>query len=315
MRTFTGPELAVLNSTQLAQKAIEYAVFGQVTPQQTEQIVRVLREQGKTVGVVGDSPSDIPAMQRANLAIGQRSSSRAAQSVSDIVLLEDSPAVLSRVVDKGQRIVNGLLDVLKLYLTQVFYLILLVIVVPLFVGGFPYTSAQGGMVALVTLTIPAVGLSIWAGNGILPTNNLGRLLAVFVLPAAFSMAAVALNVYVILLQRTNDISYAQIGLSHTLVATGLLLVVFISPPIHLSWHTRPRRGDIRLTLLVMASALVFLAITYIPLSQEYLKMLPLERSIDYILVGIATIAWALGVQFLWAVIPLERRIRTRLLKK
>ena len=315
--TISGPDLAALNPADLSQVAQDNTVFGRMLPQQMMQIVRALQASGYAVGVVGDGVSDLPAMHQANIAISQRSSSPAAFTQADIVLLEDSPTVLSRVVDKGQRIVNGLVDVLKLYLVQVFYLLLLIVAVPLIAGGFPYTSAQGGMIALVTLTLPAVGLSIWATPGVLPTANLGRLLAHFVIPAATTMAITALIVYMIFLQRGAKMAYAQIALSHALVAMGLLLVLFIKPPLRFSRGRLPRAqvGDLRSILIVMVGVLLWLGITYIPLARKLLKVEPLEEPSHYLIVGVAALAWAFAVQFLWLVIPLQRRVRARVLGK
>ncbi len=313
--TITGPELAELSPDDLVQTAMDITVFGRMLPSQMEQIVCVLQDAGLAVGVVADGVGDLPAMRHAQIAISQRSGSPAVFTQADIVLMDDSPAVLSRVVDKGQRIVNGLLDVLKLYLNQILYLLILIVAVPLFTGGFPYTSAEGGMVALVTLTIPAVGLSIWAGTGIPPIANLRRLLAHFVLPSSITMSLTALIVYLIFLDRYGTVVYAQIALSHALVAMGLLLVLFIKPPLILTWGRIPkaRLGDLRPTLVVMFSALVWLAITYIPLARRLLKVDPLETMMDYAIVGVAALAWAFGVSFLWRVIPLQSRIRARVL--
>lgn len=315
--TISGPDLLALNPIDLGQAARKNAVFARMAPQQMVQVVKALQESGSAVGVVGDSVGDLPAMRQADIAISQRSSSPAVFTQADIVLMEDSPTVLSRVVDKGQRIVNGLLDVLKLYLVQVLYLLLLIVAVPLFAGGFPYTSAQGGMIALVTLTLPAVGLSIWATPGVLPIANLPRLLAHFVIPAAITMALTALIVYMIFLQRGAKMAYAQIALSHVLVAMGLLLVLFIKPPIRFSWGRLPRAqlGDMRSILIVMVGALLWLGITYIPLARQLLKVEPLAQPTHYLIVGEAALAWALGVQFLWLVIPLQSRARARVLGK
>jgi len=311
--TITGPDLAELSPDDFLQAARDNAVFGQMLPRQMEQIVSALQNAGLAVGVVGDGVGDLPAMRQSNIAISQRSGSPAVFTQADIVLMEDSPAVLSRVVDKGQRIVNGLLDVLKLYLNQILYLLILIVCVPIFAGGFPYTSAQGGMVALVTLTIPAVGLSIWANSGIPPIADLRRLLAHFVLPSSTTMALAAYIVYVIFLDRYGTVTYAQIALSHALVAMGLLLVLFINSPLIFTWGRIPKAqlSDLRPTLVVIFSAIVWWAITHIPLARQLLKVDPLETSLDYMIVGVAALAWAFGVHFLWLVIPLQSRVRAR----
>lgn len=313
IQTITGPDLDELSSEDLTQAAKGNTVFGRMLPRQMEQVTSALQVAGLAVGLLGDSVGDLPSMRRSEVAISQLGGSPAVFTQADIVLMDDSPTVLSRVVDKGQRIVNGLLDVLKLYLNQIIYLLLLIVTIPLFVGGFPYTSAQGGMVALVTLTIPAVGLSIWASPGIPPIANLRRLLAHFVLPSAITMAVAAYIIYMIFLDRYGTVEYAQIALSHTLVATGLLLVLFIRPPLIFTWGRIPkaRLGDLRPTLVVLFSAIVWWAITHIPLAVELLKVEPLESAEDYMLIGLAALAWAFGVHFLWLAIPLQSRVRAR----
>ena len=315
VRFISGSQLAQLSPDQVVRVAAEHTVFSQVSPQQTEQIVRALRQSGKAVGVIGDSVGDVASMRQADLALTRRSSSPAALSAADIILLHDSPLVLSRVVDKGQRIVNGLLDVLKLYLTQIFYMLLLIVGIPLVAYGFPYSSAQGGLIALITLTIPAVGLSLWATGGELRRASLGRELSRFIWPAALTMGLAGLVVYVLFLQRSDSTEYAQLAVTYALVAIGLMLVIFIRPPLHFAWGRLPAVKDLRPTLLVTVAAVLFVVMTYIPLAQRIFKIAPLRLPEHYLAIGLAAAAWALGLRFLWLVIPLERRVRSGVLSR
>ena len=143
LHTISGDELAAMNGEELAQAAHKNTVFGHLRPEQFGLVVDTLREDGELVAVVGDGVNDLAAMGRANLAIARRSSSQAALSVADILLLEDSPSALSRVLDKGQRIVRGLLDVLKLNLTFVVSLALLILGLRLVSAGFPRRIGVG----------------------------------------------------------------------------------------------------------------------------------------------------------------------------
>lgn len=292
----SGRELATLRADEVAGALADHSIFGGLSGQQTAQIVAHLRAGGLSVGVLGDNAHDIAAMRRADLALTRRRGAPGALSSADMVLLADSPLVLSRVVEKGQRIVHGLLDVLKLYLTQVLYLILLIVGIPLVSAGFPYSGAQGGLIAAVTLTIPAIGLSIWAEGGALPRASLSRRLRRFVLPAGFTMALAGLVVYAVTYARYRDFDYAQLVLTYALTATGLLLVVFISPPLQL----RPLgRGDLRPTLLAIVAGVLFLIATYVPLAQRTFDVAPLSQGPDYLLVGAAVAVWAAAVQGVW----------------
>ncbi|NCF66475.1 MAG: hypothetical protein GWP61_10885 [Chloroflexi bacterium] len=306
--TISGPELASLDTSELTQAALDNRVFGQVSPRQTEQIVRVLHEAQRAVGVVADSAGDVSSLRQGDLAITRGSSSPAALSQADIILIGDSPAVLSRVVDKGQRIVNGLLDVLKLYLTQSFYLLALLILIPLFIGGFPYTSAQGGMIAIFTLTLPAVGLSLWAPAGQFRTSTLGQVLARFVVPASVTMAAAGVIIYTYFLELSGEVQYAQIALTHMLVAIGLLLVLFIQPPVIFSWGNKPALGNLPVTVIVVISAVLFFLATQIPFTQELLQLDPLQGPSHYLIIIVAALVWALILRIIWFIIPVERPV-------
>jgi len=57
------------------------------------------------------------------------------------VLTNDSFAVLPHAITEGQRIIAGMQDVLKLFLTRTFFLALLIIAV-VTVGTFPFSPRQ-----------------------------------------------------------------------------------------------------------------------------------------------------------------------------
>jgi magnesium-transporting ATPase (P-type) len=298
--TISGKELDELDQEQFSTAAAENTVFGDLSPEQAGQVVAALRHGGESVAVIGDAVADLPAMRQANLAVSRKSSTQAALSVSDIVLLEDSPAVLSVVLQKGQKIVNGLMDVLRLNLTQVLYLALLIVAIRLLAYGFPYRSGQGTVITIATIALPSLGLSLGAAAGLVPKSHLGRLLARFVLPSALTIAATALAVYLIFLDRSGDVSYAQLGLTYTLVGCGLVLVIFIKPP-RWRWY-RGRVQGLAWWPVVMAVVLyaVFLLVCAIPLFQNLLKVGLLGDPAAYQVVALAVLAWALVLRFaLW----------------
>jgi magnesium-transporting ATPase (P-type) len=307
LHTISGDDLSALDGEELAQAVQKNTIFGRLRPEQFGLVVTTLRKDGELVAVVGDGVNDLAAMQRANLAIARRSSSQAALSVADILLLEDSPSALSRVLDKGQRIVRGLLDVLKLNLTFVVSLALLILSLRLLSSGFPYQSIQGTVIQLVTVALPTAGLSLWAASGVLANVKFGRMLARFVAPASITMGAAGSIVYWYFLQETGRIPYAQLGLTYTLVFAGLVLVIFVRPPIRPLLGGGPQHGDLRPTVLVLVLLVLFLVVAGIPFTEELLKLSWLEEPDDYLVVALAVVAWALFLRFIWLMMPVEAR--------
>jgi cation-transporting ATPase E len=293
-----------LDPEQRGNAILENLVFGHVSPEQTAEIVRTLRDQGQAVAVVGDAVNDVPGMRQANLSIARHSSSQAALSLADIILLEDSPKALLDVLKKGQRIANGLLDVLKLYLVQMLYLTLLILLIWTVAQGFPYVSKQGTILSVVTVSIPAAALSLWAAPGMLPTRKLTRILARFVGPAALTIGVAGLLVYLVFLERTGDRAYAQLGVIYALVGMGLLLVLFVRPPSRLWVGATSLSGDRRFTAVVAVLLVVFLLLAWLPLAYQFFLLEPLQQPLDYGIVGLAVLGWAIILRLVWWLIPL-----------
>ncbi|MCP4165842.1 MAG: HAD-IC family P-type ATPase [Chloroflexi bacterium] len=311
LQAITGSDFSSLDAEEQVKAVDEHAVFGQFSHQHLDAVVQLLNTDGRSAAMIGEKVNDMSAMRHADLSIASLSSYPAVFNSADIVLLNDSPTILSGVVDRGQRIVNGLLDILKLNLTQVFSTLLLVVAVFALARGFPITGAQSGIVAFITLALPALGLTLWADAGIQPTKNLSRLLIRFIAPAAIMMTVTAFVIYTLFFSRSGQLEYAQVGVTHVLVAMGLVLVLFIKPPVYFRPWTTLQPGDLRPTLMVFAGALLFLAITLIPLISDLLNVDPLQEPSHYLIIAQATIAWAIALKFVWLLIPLGRRVIVR----
>ncbi|MFC2031415.1 hypothetical protein ACFLWA_11910 [Chloroflexota bacterium] len=309
-RSVSGVELDAMDSDQRTLAADRKAIFGRISPQQAGQVVATLREQSEVVAVLGSWASDLPAMQRAHLSITQQNSSPAALSVADIVLLERSSQALLRVLDKGQRIANGLLDVLKLYLNQIVYLILLILATLAAGLGFPYLSKQGSFVTIISVLLPSLGLTFWAPSGVVPRANLGWLLARFVIPAAVSISAAAFIVYRLFWEMTRDAAYTQLVMTYLLAFSGLVLVILLRPPIRPREGDDQRSGDWRPTVMVLVLLVLLFVVAAIPLANQLFGLQPLRQLQDYLIIGLAVVAWATVASLLWRIAPVERLAAT-----
>jgi cation-transporting ATPase E len=219
--------------------------------------------------------------------------------VADIVLLKDTLKVLLDVLAKGQRIVKGLLDVLKLYLTQVLYLTLLLVMVKLTAFGLPYHPSQGSVISLITLTIPAFFLSLWAPAGAISSGSMSRRLARFVIPAGVTMSMAGLMVYLTFLLNTSNLHYTQLAVTYTITAMGLILVVFVHLPTPVLAGGDELNVDRRFTWIAVGLFILFLVMLNIPLAQEVFKIGSLSEPLDYLIIGFVVIFWALGVHATW----------------
>ena len=309
-----GSELDTFEPDEFRSAAREKTVFSHATPELARKVVETLKEDGRTVAVVGGVPADMLAMQEANLSIAVRKSSQVALSAADIVLLKESPRAFIRVLEEGQKIVNGLLDVLKLYITQLTYLVVLILLLAGTGYGFPYTSKQGSIIAIATLTIPSLGFSLWALPGRPPrVNSLGRFLTWFVVPASLAIGISGVGIFIYFFYTIGEQEYARLALTHMLLVSGLVLAILVRPPTRLIQQETvgtdsadvkvATRRDWHPTVLFVGILLFLMVVAPMRWAQWLFDLDALRQGVDYLIIWLAVLAWVVTVEIIWRTIP------------
>jgi cation-transporting ATPase E len=293
----SGLELDKLDDAQLAQAAETATVFGRITPQQKERLVRALRSRGHYVAMMGDGVNDVLSLKQAQLGIALQSGSQAARAVADMVLLQDAFSALPAAFLEGQRIVRGMQDVLRLFLARTLYLTLLILGAAVVGVAFPMTPKHNSVLALLTVGLPTLALAMWAKPGNLPRSILRSVLH-FVLSAAFTVGVAGLAVYLGYLWATGDVELARTALTTTTVLCGLALIVFVEPPTPAWVGGDELSGDRRPVWLALGLLAAFAAILFMPPLREFfeLRLLPPQ---DFAFIGLVLAAWALAVRYAW----------------
>jgi magnesium-transporting ATPase (P-type) len=305
LNTISGADLSQLEKDGFSQAAEDNGIFLNLAPEQMGEIVAALRANGQYVAMVGDAVNDVPALRQADLAASYQGSSPAAQSVADILLLENTLRVLNRVLDKGQRIVNGLLDILKLYLTQVSYLTLMIVGILIIGTGFPVRGIQLTIITTVTITLPALGLTLWANPGVLYGNSLRKSLSHFIIPAAITVAVAGIFTFFLYRGEYLERAYTHLAVTYTLVFTGLLVVLFLRPPFRLLAGGSSVSQDRRifkmvgvLTVLFFITVALSSAITFL---NDLLLLEWLHPLMDYLIIVAIVIVWAVILLLIWRI--------------
>lgn len=293
----SGLDLAEMSKEEFEKAAVEGVIFGRITPQQKEQLVRVLRSKGHYVAMIGDGVNDVLSLKQAHLAVAMQSGSQATRGVADIVLLDDSFALLPKAVVEGQRIIRGMQDVMRLVLTHTFFVTLLIIGCAIIEVAFPTTPKLRSILTIITVGLPTLAIAAWARPGP-PPESIVRPVMRFVLPAGFTIAAVGLGVYLTYLLNTGDVDLARSGLTTTLLLCGLLLIPFVEPPRPWWVAGDEMSGDWRPTVLGVIMLGVYIVVMMVPPFRDFflLKTLPV---LDWLLIGLIVAVWAFLLRFAW----------------
>jgi cation-transporting ATPase E len=326
----SGIELEKMSDAQFRETAKTANVFGRITPQQKQKLVQTLRAEGYYVAMIGDGVNDVLSLKQANLGIALQSGTQAARAVADLVLMDDSFAALAPAVSEGQRIVNGMQDILKLFMTRIATMAL-VIVSALVIGEFPLALRQASLITLFSVGIPTVLLAIWARPGAVGRDTLGRCLFHFVLTPVVVTTIFALLLFYGTLAgelalrlgfSTNltretvtpfypeAVSTAQSTLVAFLVLVGLLTIIFVEPPTE--WWTGgdPLSGDWKPTLLAIGLMLIFFVIVFIKPARNVFAVHALG-ALELSIAIVTTMVWLFLVRWLWRQHVLEKYLDIR----
>ena len=92
----------------------KYTVFGRVSPEKKQAIVKALEAEGNVTGMVGDGVNDVLALKDADCGIAMAAGSDAAKQIAHIVLLDSDFASMKQIVGEGRTIISNIERVLSL---------------------------------------------------------------------------------------------------------------------------------------------------------------------------------------------------------
>jgi len=305
----SGPELEAMDEARFRIAAERTAIFGRITPELKERLVQTFRDSGRYVAMTGDGVNDVLSLKRANLAIAMGSGSQATRGVADLILIDDGFSALASAIGEGQRILNGMQDILRVFLTRILSLGML-IVSALVIGLFPVDLRNASVITLFTVGVPTALLAIWARPGRQPRETLQQTLARFVVPPSAVSSFLGLLVAAVILLLAGDDAAAGLipeadveALARTavtafLVGVGLLLLVFVEPPHRFLAVIEPVSPDRRPTWLAAGLAVAFVVVLSVPAFRSFFNLQPLGSRETAIVVA-ALAGWAVLVWVFW----------------
>ena len=138
----------------------KYTVFGRVTPEQKQKLVRAFQSQGHTVAMTGDGVNDVLALKDADCGIAMASGSQAASQVSQIVLLDSQFSAMPAVVAEGRRVINNIQRAASLFLVKNIFSFLLTLALMFVDFPYPLQAIQLSLISTLTIGIPSFFLAL-----------------------------------------------------------------------------------------------------------------------------------------------------------
>lgn len=138
----TGADLNDLSDLEL-QRAVEKTdVFAELNPSQKVRIVTALRDNGHTVGFLGDGMNDIPAICEADVGISVDTAIDATKDVADVILLQKDLNVLEEGILEGRKTFANMSKYIKITASSNFGNILSIVCASALLPFLPMAAIQ-----------------------------------------------------------------------------------------------------------------------------------------------------------------------------
>lgn len=138
----TGEKIAEMSDKELGKVAEAHDVFVKLNPQQKARLTTALRNNGHTVGFLGDGINDAPAMKVADIGISVDTAVDIAKESADVILLEKDLMILEKGLLSGRETFGNIMKYIKATASSNFGNMFSVIVASTFLPFLPMLPLQ-----------------------------------------------------------------------------------------------------------------------------------------------------------------------------
>lgn len=113
-RILLGSDLDNMSDEELGSAAERVSVFAKLSPQQKARVITILRNNGHSVGYMGDGINDAAAMKASDVGISVDTAVDIAKESADVILLEKDLMVLEKGIIEGRKTYANMIKYIKM---------------------------------------------------------------------------------------------------------------------------------------------------------------------------------------------------------
>jgi Ca2+-transporting ATPase len=259
-------------------------VFARVSPEHKVRIVGALKENQQVVAMTGDGVNDAPALKRSDIGVAMGiSGTDVAKGAADMVLTDDNYASIVAAIDQG-RVIYSNIRKFVFYLLSCNLAEILAILLAILAGlPSPLTAIQLLTLNLITDGAPALALGLEKGDPDImrrpprPTHEpiINREMRVGIGIQTLAIAGVTLTAYLLGLRMFPGNQILAETMAFTTLSFSELLRAFTARSERHSLLSIGLFSNRAMLLAVASSALILLAVIYLPFLQPLFDTVPL----------------------------------------
>jgi cation-transporting ATPase E len=156
----TGKELEEIDDLQYKEIIKKKSIFARLKPEQKLKIIKTLRKEKIYTAMIGDGVNDLPAIKEADMGIAMEEGSQITKEISDIVLLKNKFSLLPEIFNEGNKIVNTVSSIAKLFLTKNFLVIFSTLISLIFTWQFVLTPRRVSLINIFIIGLPSLMVAL-----------------------------------------------------------------------------------------------------------------------------------------------------------
>ncbi|MEO8664122.1 MAG: HAD-IC family P-type ATPase [Ignavibacteria bacterium] len=193
----SGEELDKMNDEEFSRVTLQKIIFSRLKPENKLRIIKALRKEKIYTAMIGDGVNDLPAIKESDMGIAMEEGSSITKEVADIVLLKNKFSLLPQIFDEGNKIVNTVKSVGKLFVTKNFFVIYITLLSLFFFLDFPLTPRRVSLINIFGIGLPAFMITLKNMDVSKTKNFMKELISFVLISAVIIVAAGYIGVYIV----------------------------------------------------------------------------------------------------------------------
>lgn len=193
----SGDELEKVSDADIKQTVSDKIIFARLKPEHKLRIIKTLKKEKIYTAMIGDGVNDLPAIKEADMGIAMEEGSSITKEVADIVLLKNKFSLLPQIFDEGNKIINTVNSIGKLFLTKNFFVIFITLMSVLFLLDFPLTPRRVSLINIFGIALPAFMITLKNMNIEKSKNFMTDLFSFVIISAIVIVTAGYTGVYIV----------------------------------------------------------------------------------------------------------------------